>query len=109
MPVACFCPWRPPKQGVSGAVSERDDHVSRRKGRWFESNRGSHIGATILHPNTKLLVNQGLFVFLGKKQSNVTITPFHRSVGLEPVTFSCHALRDKFPCSVGRHLVQNMI
>ena len=41
MPVACFCPWRPPKQGVSGAVSERDDHVSRRKGRWFESNRGS--------------------------------------------------------------------
>ena len=42
MPVAYFCPWRPPKQGVSGAVSERDDHVSRRKGRWFESNSGSH-------------------------------------------------------------------
>ena len=40
MPVAYFCPWRPPKQGISGAVSERDDHVSRRKGRWFESNRG---------------------------------------------------------------------
>ena len=34
MPVACFCPWRPPKQGVSRAVSDRDDHVSRRKGRW---------------------------------------------------------------------------
>ena len=26
-----------------------------------------HNGATILHPNTKVLVNQGLFVFLGVK------------------------------------------
>ena len=34
MPPACFCPWRPPKQGVSRAVSDRDDHVSRRKGLW---------------------------------------------------------------------------
>jgi len=27
----------------------------------------SHIGATILHPNTKVLDFQGLFVFLGVK------------------------------------------
>ena len=37
-----FCIYMSAKaKGVSGAVSERDDHVSRRKGRWFESNRGS--------------------------------------------------------------------
>ena len=37
-----FCIYMNAKaKGVSGAVSERDDHVSRRKGRWFESNRGS--------------------------------------------------------------------
>ena len=35
----------------------------------------SHIGATILHPNTKVLVNQGLFVFLGVK--NTTLSPLH--------------------------------
>ena len=28
-----------------------------------------HIGATILYPNTKVLVNQGLFVFLGVKNN----------------------------------------
>jgi hypothetical protein len=50
MPVAYFCPWRPPKQRVSGAVSERDDHVSRRKGRWFESNRGSQLRTLICIP-----------------------------------------------------------
>jgi len=33
----------------------------------FEPGRGSHNGATILHPNTKVLVNQGLFVFLRVK------------------------------------------
>ena len=50
MLVACCCPWRPPKQRVSGAVSERDDHVSRRKGRWFESNRGSQLRTLICIP-----------------------------------------------------------
>ena len=35
----------------------------------------SHIGATILHPNTKALVNQGLFVFLGVK--NNSLSPLH--------------------------------
>jgi len=34
--------------------------------------RGSHIGATILHPNKKVLDFQGIFVFLGKKNN-----PFH--------------------------------
>ena len=37
--------------------------------------RGSHNGATILHPNTKVLVNQGLFVFLGVK--NNPSSPLH--------------------------------
>ena len=41
----------------------------------FKSNRGSHIGATILHPNTKVLVNQGLFVFLGVK--SIPLSPLH--------------------------------
>jgi len=31
----------------------------------YEPDRGSHIGATILHPNTKALDFQGLFVFFG--------------------------------------------
>ena len=38
----------------------------------FKSNRGSHISATILHPNTKVLDFQGLFVFLGR----ITILQF---------------------------------
>ena len=40
--------------------------------RWFKLGKGSHIGATILHPNTKVLDFQGLFVFLGVKTH-----PFH--------------------------------
>ena len=35
----------------------------------------SHIGATILRPNTKVLDFQGLFVFLGVK--NNPLSPFH--------------------------------
>ena len=35
----------------------------------------SHIGATILHPNTKVLDFQGLFVFLGVK--NIPLSPLH--------------------------------
>ena len=35
----------------------------------FKPCPGSHNGATILHPNTKVLVNQGLFVFLGVKNN----------------------------------------
>ena len=46
---------------------------------------GSQIGATILHPNTKVLVNQGLFVFLGVKNTPpFTIAPFLEPFGLEP-------------------------
>ena len=44
----------------------------------------SHIGATILHPNTKVLVNQGLFVFLGVEYN--PIAPFLRAFVLEPAT-----------------------
>ena len=36
---------------------------------------GSQIGATILYPNTKVLVNQGLFVFLGVKYT--PLSPLH--------------------------------
>ena len=35
----------------------------------------SHIGATILHPNTKVLDFQGLFVFLGIKHT--PLSPLH--------------------------------
>ena len=41
----------------------------------FEPSTGSHIGATILHPNTKVLDFQGLFVFLGAK--NTPLSPLH--------------------------------
>ena len=41
----------------------------------FEPSTESHIGATILHPNTKVLEFQGLFVFLGIK--NNTLSPLH--------------------------------
>ena len=37
--------------------------------------QGGHIGATILYPNTKVLINQGLFVFLGVK--NTPPSPLH--------------------------------
>ena len=49
-------------------------------GRWFEPSRGSHIGATILHPNTKVLDFQGLFVFLGVK--NTPLSPLHLFLNL---------------------------
>ena len=57
----------------------------------------------------KSLISGAFRVFRGKKQPPFNIAPFLEPFGLEPVTFSCHALRDKFPCSVGRRLVQNMI
>ena len=38
--------------------------------RWFEPSRGSQNGATILHPNTKVLNFQGFFVFLGVKNKH---------------------------------------
>ncbi len=49
----------------------------------------SHIGATILPPNTKTLdFGKGLFVFLGvKKHYPFTIAPFLEPFGLEPATF----------------------
>ena len=66
--------------------------------------------AEMLHKILKTLDFRGLFVFLGVKNNPpFTIAPFLEPFGLEPVTFSCHALRDKFPCSVGRHLVQIMV
>ena len=48
--------------------------------------RGSHNGATILHPNTKALDFGGLFVFLGVK--NILHSPLHlfEFLGLEPLT-----------------------
>ena len=47
----------------------------------------SHIGATILPPNTKALDFGGLFVFLGVKPPFFfTIAPFPRPFGLEPET-----------------------
>ena len=47
----------------------------------------THDGATILHPNTKVLDFGGLFVFFGgEKQPSFTIAPFPRPFGLESVT-----------------------
>ena len=74
----CRCQWQ--MKGVmewrSGLQQARfiRDCVGHRKliGCWFERGLGSHNGATILHPNTKLLVFQGLFVFLWVKTH-----PFH--------------------------------
>ena len=40
----------------------------------------SHIGATILHPNTKVLDFGGLFVFLGVKNS--PLSPLHLFLNL---------------------------
>ena len=54
----------------------------------------SHIGATILHPNTKVLDFQGLFVFLVVKTPFFTIAPFLTgSVTIAEVGFtSCRSL-----------------
>ena len=54
----------------------------------------SHIGATILHPNTKVLDFGGLFVFLGVKTPFFTIAPFLTgSVTIVKVSFtSCRSL-----------------
>ena len=41
----------------------------------FQIVGATHNGATILHPNTKVLVNQGLFVFLEVK--NNSLSPLH--------------------------------
>ena len=54
-----------------------------------ESNKGSHIGATILHPNTKVLVNQGLFVFLEAKNNrhsplHLFLNPLDLNLRLQP-------------------------
>ena len=53
-----------------------------------------HIGATILHPNTKVLDFQGLFVFLVVKTPFFTIAPFLTgSVTIAEVGFtSCRSL-----------------
>ena len=49
---------------------------------------GSHNGATILHPNTKVLDFQGLFLFLGVKSTvHSPLHLFPRLYGLESVTF----------------------
>ena len=40
-----------------------------------ETEHLSHIGATILRPNTKVLDFQGLFVFLGVE--NILLSPLH--------------------------------
>jgi hypothetical protein len=42
--------------------------------------RGSHNGAAILHPNTKVLDFGGLFVFLGAK--NITLSSLHLFLNL---------------------------
>ena len=58
----------------------------------------SHTGATILHPNTKVLDLQGLFVFLGVKYN--PISPLHLSLNLLDLnlrhfrTFEDYALSD---------------
>ena len=82
--------------------------------RIFDFNK-SFPSITLLHPHRskmqpmpKSLVLQGFFGFLGSF-FDLFFATISEPYGLEPVTFSCHALRDKFPCSVGRHLVQNMI
>ena len=49
--------------------------LTKSRGRWFKPNRRSHNRATILHPNTKVLDFQGLFVFLWIK--NNPISPLH--------------------------------
>ena len=70
----------------SGGVTLREQSYERaqRTGRWVQCPMkkmqaiffaGSHIGATILHPNTKVLDFQGLFVFLGVK--NTPPSPLH--------------------------------
>ena len=50
--------------------------------------RGSHIGATILHHNTKVLDFQGLFVFLGVKNNLLSYCTFFEAFGLELATLS---------------------
>ena len=61
--------------------------TSSRRGRRFEPYNWRHNGATILHSNTKVLDFQGLFVFLGVKNTPpFTIAPFLASFGLEPAT-----------------------
>jgi hypothetical protein len=41
----------------------------------------SHIGATILHPNTKVLEFQGLFWFLEQNLRNYFVTTLPRTFG----------------------------
>ena len=75
----------------------------------FKLGRGSQKGATILHPNTKVLDFQGLFVFFrGEKQP---LSPLHLFLNLlvSNLRLICHALSDKIPRKVGRHLVQIMV
>lgn len=61
-----------------------------------EPSRGSHIGATILYPNTKVLDFQGLFVFLGVK--NNPLSPLNLFLNLMDSnlrhfhTFACFPL-----------------
>ena len=60
-----------------------------------ESNKGSHNGATILHPNTKVLVNQGLFVFLGVK--NNPLSPLHLFLNLLVSNLQLYRTFEKYP------------
>ena len=46
----------------------------------FKLGRGSHIGETNLHLNTKVLEFQGLFVFFGVK--NNPLSPLHLFLNL---------------------------
>ena len=69
------------------------------KGRWFESNRGSHNGATILHPNTKVLDFQGLFVFLGVQ--NNPLSPLHLSLNLLDLNLRLYGGILSLYCSYG--------
>ena len=52
---------------------------------------------------------QALFVFLEVK--NNPLSPLHLCPDLLDLNLRlfCHAMRDKFPRGLGRHLVQNMI
>ena len=55
----------------------------------------SHNGATILHPNTKVLVNQGLFVFLGVK--NNPLSTLHLFLNLLDSNLRLYRTFEKYP------------
>ena len=59
----------------------------------------SHIGATILHPNTKVLDFQGLFVFLGVK--NNPLSPLHLFLNLLDLNLRLYGGILSLYCSYG--------